>query len=245
MCKSKTILVTGASSGIGKATAVYLNSLGMRVVLVGRNEDRLKNIVLTMNGQAQYLVFDLTKIEEIGTLFEQLYSEGIKLDGMVHAAGVEYSQPIRVQKYENTRELIAINVEALLELEKYFVKPKYSNANSSIVALSSIASIACEAGMSAYASAKAAVNAAVKVSAKEFKSRKIRVNAILPAFVDTPMTAQSYKGSGDDFEQYLDKVQPFGLIEPMQVAYLIEFLLSDKSQYITGAIIPIGGGTVI
>ena len=243
--KGKSFLITGGSSGIGKTVAKHLASLGAYIIIVGRTKEHLQQVVSELDSDCDYIICDLTNTDQISDIFDWLKAKNIKLDGMIHCAGVEYSEPVRVQKIENTRELMAINVEAFLELEKYFIKPKLSNAGSSIVVMSSIASVACEAGMSAYAGAKAAINAAVKVSAKEFNNRKIRVNGIMPAFVDTPMTEKSYRGSGDDFKEYIDSVQPLGLIEPEQIAYLTEFLLSDKAKYITGAIIPVGGGTVI
>ena len=106
------------------------------------------------------------------------------------------------------------------------------------MALSSMASYTSDSGMMAYAGAKSAINTAIKVVSKECAKRKIRANAVLPGMVFTPMTT-------DGTDEYVKENQPFGFIEKEQVAYLIEFLLSDKSRYITGSEIPISGGIPI
>ena len=123
-----------------------------------------------------------------------------------------------------------------------FNKKKYSNERASIVAISSSAAYSCGKGMCTYSSSKAALNAAVKVMGKEFMKRMQRVNAILPTFVDTPM-AERMDASLNDLEAKVAR-QPLGLIEPQQIAYLVEFLLSDKASYITGACIPVSAGSI-
>lgn len=129
-----------------------------------------------------------------------------------------------------------LNYEAFVELVKYFSERRYSTKGSSIVAISSLASVTCRATALNYSSSKAAVNAAVKVMAKELGRRSIRVNSILPGYVITPMTA------GDRLTNDVKNTQPFGFIEPEYIAYMVEFLLSDKAKFITGANIPISGG---
>ncbi len=244
MWKNRAVLVTGGSSGIGKEIALYLSSLGATIVLIGRDEERLQQVQDQAVSECYYFVFDLLKTEEIEKIFQFCKEKNLKLDGMVHAAGIEVSLPIRVNDINQIRTLFQINVDAFLELEKFFIKPQYSNAESSIVVLSSMASQDCAAGMSGYAGAKSAINSIVKVSAKEFIKRRIRVNSIMPSCVDTAMTRRSYIGSNDNFDEYIKNEQPLGLIEPIQVAYLAEFLLSEKAKYITGAAIPIGAGMV-
>ena len=242
---NKTILITGASSGIGETTAKYLNEKGMHTVLLGRNIERLEKLKDSLPSLCTVFSYNLMDVEHIDTIFETLKSQGILLDGLVHAAGVCYWEPLRVQKREHTRELLTLNVEVLLELIKYFSKPMYSKSDSSIVAISSLASVACDEGMSSYNAAKAAVNAVIKTTAKEVLKRKIRINAILPGIVDTPMTRNNNPYVDDDFEHYIQTNQPLGLIQPEQIAKLIEFLLGDSASGITGALIPVNGGMVV
>ena len=140
------------------------------------------------------------------------------------------------------KNVTSVNYFSFLELGKYFYKRKYSNEGASIVAISSTAADACMKGMCTYSASKAALNAAVRTMSKEFLGRHQRVNSIMPSFVDTPM-AEHVEETLGNLEGKI-AAQPLGLIEPVQIAYLVEFLISDKSSFITGACIPVSGGTI-
>lgn len=236
----KVILITGASSGIGEATARYLSELGYVLVLTARNKEKLLKIVSELPTKAYSYSFDLLKMKEISSIFEFCNENNLKLDGLVHCAGINQDMPVRTNDVDVMETVTQLNYEVFIELGKHFYKKKYSNDGSSIIAISSYASIRSSAGMCTYASSKAALNMAVKVMAKEFIKRKIRVNAVLPAFVNTAMAVQAQ----DYIESMEEKMknQFMGIIDPIQVAYLIEYLLSDKAKYITEALLPISGG---
>lgn len=239
----KAVLVTGASSGIGAAVSKYLSDQGYSVVLVARNKDRLNQIADRLCGTKFIISYDLTDLEHIENIYLECREKGIKLDGLVHCAGINNDIPIRANDIEIMKQVTTINYYAFVELGKYFNRKKYSNEGASIIALSSSAAFSCSKGMCTYAASKAAINATVKVMGKEFLKRRQRVNAICPTFVDTPMAARMDASLGD-----LDKKvsgQPLGLIDPVHLAYLAEFLLSDKSSYITGACIPVSAGAIL
>lgn len=231
----KWILITGASSGIGLDIVRYLDTMNYYLILCARSEDKLKNIASSLNGRSLVMPIDLCEFHQIKDLFDEIKKSGIKLDGMVHCAGIGNNVPIRNNDVEYMRKVMETNYFAFVELGKYFSKKLYSNDGSSIVAISSISSLTCYTGACNYAASKASVNVAVKIMSKEFMRRKIRVNAILPAYVDAPL------GPSADDEIYI-KDQPLGIIQPIYIAYLTEFLLSNKSKYMTGALIPISGG---
>lgn len=239
----KAVLITGASSGIGAAVSEYLSEQGYFVVLVARNKDRLSIVQEKLCGESLSISYDLSNLENIENIFSRCREIGIKLDGLVHCAGINNDIPIRASDIEVMKEVTTVNYYSFVELGKYFSKKKYSNDNASVVAISSSASISCSKGMCTYAASKAALNAAVKVMSKEYVKRKQRANAILPTFVDTPMAARMDKTLGD-LEQKIAN-QPLGLIKPKQIAYLAEFLLSDKASYITGACIPVSAGASV
>ena len=155
---------------------------------------------------------------------------------MVHCAGCSVNAPVRMFKEADMQEMMGLHFYTFMRLAKFFYKRSCSNSGASIVTMSSFSAVACWKGSAMYASSKSAMDTAVKVMAKEFAKRKIRVNAILPAYVETRMA--------QGLEDFLDveRRQPFGLIEPKQIAYLIEFLLSEKSRFITGALIPVSAG---
>ena len=235
MSDPKTIMITGATSGIGLETAKYLHELGYKLLLIGRNQEKLNGVVKEINAEYSYVI-DLENTKDIKGIFTYCQENGIKLDGLVHAAGYAINMPIRAFSLEHAENLMKLNYYAFLEMCKHFYSKKVSNDGASIVALSSLSCETMLKGSVLYSASKKALNTAVTVSSKEFTKRAIRVNAVMPAYVDTRMN--------DGLEDLIDinEKQPFGLIPPRDVAEAVEFLLSDKSRYITGSLLPVSAG---
>ena len=235
MSDKKYVLITGATSGIGLETARYLYSIGYGVVLVGRNEEVLAGISKELD-DSLYIVIDFENTESIAEIFNVLKKNEIVLDGMVHSAGLGMNVPVRLCKIEDMERLMKVHYYGFVELCKYFYKSSYSHEDSSIIAISSLATKTQLKGSVLYSASKNALNSAITVASKEFLKRHIRVNGLLPAYVDTRMN--------NGLEELIDvkERQPWGMIPPRQMAELIEFLLSDTSMYITGALIPISAG---
>lgn len=231
------VLVTGASSGIGEATAKYLAEQGAEVICVARREELLQKVCEYHPDRMWSVPCDLTDLENIEKIFEVIREKSGPLTGLVHCAGINRDMPVRTNDAHIMKRVMDTNYGAFVELGKYFCKKKYSEEGSSIVAISSTASYNYAKGMCTYSSSKAALNAAVMIMAKEFVKRKIRVNAILPNFVNTEMTKRSM-----DYNKGIGEGQPLGIIESEYIAYLVEFLLSDKAKYMTGCLIPVTGG---
>lgn len=231
----KWVLVTGASSGIGFNTCVYLDSLGYKLLAVARSEERLGKLSALLQNEHVIYQFDLFNLVDIENIFSKCKEMGFKLDGMVHCAGITRDQPVRTNIVTDMIETFNVNLLSFVQLASFFFKKKYSNENSSIVAMSSIAAIGCDKGMCTYSSSKAGIDAAVRVMSKEFATRKIRVNSIQPGYVNTQMIDQFIQNA---------KSQPLGIIEPMDIAYLIEFLLSDKAKFISGSNIKISAALI-
>lgn len=242
--KDKYYLIVGASSGIGQEVAEYLDSLGANIVMVARNAEKMELIKRGMKDTTKIIQCDVSNVEDIPKIFDDLRQDGIKLDGLVYSAGIVQPEPIKAASAEEFQNIMQVNTIAFFEFGKLFSLKKNSNDNASIVTLSSIASLHCCSGQGTYAASKSAVNALVKVMSQEFLRRHIRVNAILPALVDTKMGRDwNHVINNDESEE--TSVQPFGGIPARQIAYLCEFLLSDKSNYITGTLIPVGAGTIV
>ena len=231
----KTILITGCTSGIGLETAKFLYGKGYRVVLTGRNEEKLKTIS-NLLGNAPYIVSDLQVTINIGKIFEYCLNNNLKLDGMLHAAGYGINLPIKLYSQEHMEKQMHVHYYAFLELCKGFYSRQVSNNGASIVAISSLATVTKLKGSALYTCAKSALNTAISVASKEFVRREIRVNGLMPAYVDTRMN--------DGLDELIDikERQPMGLIPPDNIAKIVEFLLSDNAKYITGALIPISAG---
>lgn len=244
---NQSYLIAGASSGIGKACAKVLAEEGNTLILAARNEDRLKALAEELPGRIFTVSYDLNDLEHIKSIFQICREENIKLDGMVYSAGVNADCPIKVNRISLMQEAMTVNCFAFLELGKNFYSKRFSNEGASIVAVSSIASLLCERGMAPYSASKAALNAVVKTMAKEFIRRKIRVNAVLPGGVDTPMAAQkmavlSGTEALQESPEQQEQTQALGLIPDWIVAENIKFLLSDKSSYTTGELLTVSGG---
>lgn len=231
----KNILVTGCTSGIGLEVSKYLHELDYGLLLVGRDEEKIESISKQLDS-ASYFICDLRNSGQIKDIFSFCQESGIMLDGMVHCAGCGKSMPVRCIQEEEVKEPMQVHYYAFLELCKYFYNRKISYDGSSIIAVSSIGSMTKRKGSVAYVASKNALNTAVSIASKEFLKRRIRVNAIQPAYVDTRMT------EGLESLVNIKKQQPMGLIPPRDIAYIIEFLLSEKSKFITGAFIPISAG---
>lgn len=237
----KYVMITGASSGVGKDATQYLNSLGYGIVLVARNEKKLKQTLDTLEGDNYIISYDLNDLYNIESIFKQCSDNGMKLYGLVHAAGEADLIPIRVANMQDVNRSLNVNANSFLELARIFGKKKYSVDGSRIVVLSSIEAVLCEKGHAIYAGSKNLLETYAKIYAKEYIGRKICVNGIRPALVNTPMIINSkneYKGLVGE----VVRKQAFGLIDARQISYTIEFLLSEKSKYMTGTFIEISAG---
>lgn len=234
----KTILVTGATSGIGYATTEILLQSGYYVVMVARNKEKLEEIHGKYIEYTTYFACDLSQLENIELIFQFCADKNIKLDGFVHCAGAVFNTPVKTCSMEKMEYLFKLNCMAFVELAKNFYKKKYSHDGAAIVAVSSMAAKTNVAGQCAYSASKAALNSAIETISKEFIRRKMRVNAIMPHIVNTEVTQR-----GLDYMGQIDEsIMPLGIIEPEYIGYLVEFLLSEKAKFITGSLIPVTAG---
>ncbi len=233
----KNILIAGATGGIGTYIAEVLFDKGYNTIITGRDDEKLRTLSKRI-GDSVWEKCDLSDLYHIENLFDRLRNSQLRLDGFVYCAGINRDIPIRLNSIEAMQNVSTVNYMSFVEMMKFFLRSKYSNDGSSVVAISSSAVSEKPAGMCTYVGSKAALEASVAIAAKEGIQRKIRVNCIEPGFVDTDMVRQS---SYVDIDKVLEK-QKLGLVDPISIAYLVEFLLSDMSQYITGAVIPITGG---
>ena len=225
----KKILITGASSGIGKATAIYLSKLGASLVISGRNSERLLHTQVLLKGTGHIsVVSDLTTLKDATCIYDQAVSDGVKLDGLVHSAGIIPTIPLQQLTREKVRYIMDVNFYSFIEMVRQYVKRKYSNGGS-IVAVSSIASVQPEACQTIYSASKSAMNASVQALSLELIKRHVRINSILPGVVWTdnnPLEENEIAELG--YQQLL------GLIDVNDVAGAIAFLLSDMAKFITG-----------
>lgn len=236
----KTILVVGATGGIGQTISHYLLEKEYCIVAVSRNERLLQEMAAEYGENVRYVVCDLSDASNVKRIFDELEKWGIVLSGAVYCAGLCTPQPVKMIDMEEMQRDMIVNSLSFVEMGRLFSSRKYSCNGASIVAISSMSAWDMTKGMCTYSMSKAALNTAVQTMAKEFIRRKIRVNAILPAYVNTSMTVGTE--NVDSRIAMLQEKQPFGIIEPIYIAYMVEFLLSEKARYITGGLIPISAG---
>lgn len=242
----KTIVVTGASSGIGRQTAITISELGGKVVCIARREDRLIETVSMLEGEGHgYYAFDLSSLDEIAGLFKRIKQDVGMLDGLVYAAGIAKDGPLNVVTPNRIKEVFDTNFFAFIECARWACKNGYYNSGMSVVAFSSVISGYGGKGQLTYASAKAAINSAVKCMAVELAPKGIRVNAVVPGMINTEMYQEFLNivgGTGAPADQKLKKRQYLGIGEPQDVANSVVYLLSDAAKFITGICMPIDGG---
>lgn len=237
----KTVLITGASSGIGQATAVACSRMGARVVVTARNQERLQQTFEQLNpaveGHTQLLA-DLTSHDELERLLEMLP----QLDGAVLCAGNSTTLPLQFGSREKFDEMFNVNFFAPVELLRLLYKKKRLNKGASVVLLASIGGThSFMPGNGVYGASKAALNSIMKYAAREYASRRVRVNSICPGMVDTPLI---HRGTITE-EQLVEDAKKYPLGRygvPEDIANGALYLLSDASCWLTGQDLVIDGG---
>jgi NAD(P)-dependent dehydrogenase (short-subunit alcohol dehydrogenase family) len=243
---SHVFLVTGASSGIGRATALVINALGGTVICVARDEKRLQAVRESCDNPDRFYTqsLDLSNdLDDLPRWMRSLCKEYGKFKGMVLCAGIQQIIPLAALSISQAKELFDINFFAVLALCKGFCDRRVNiGKGSSIVLISSIASITGNSGIIAYSASKGAINASVRSMAVEMAIQGIRVNAVLPGFVETEMIEKWKNVYDTAYIEKMRKKYPLGLGSPEDVADLCCFLLSEKARWITGQEFVIDGG---
>jgi NAD(P)-dependent dehydrogenase (short-subunit alcohol dehydrogenase family) len=240
---NRTILVTGASSGIGRETAILLSQLGARLILVGRNPEQLEKTLTLLEGGSHVVnPFDLIDVEAIPSWMKTIVSDFGPLNGLVHSAGMQFTMPLRLTTSDIMEDLMRVNVTAALSLAKGFRQRGVSTAGSSVVFLSSVMGIVGQAGQSVYSASKGALVALTKSLALELTRDDIRVNCVAPAVVNTEMSEKMLQSLTPAQITQIEAMHPLGIGHPRDVANAIAFLLADTSRWITGTTLVVDGG---
>ncbi len=240
--EGKTILVTGASSGIGKASAIECSKMGAKVIITARNKIRLSETMKELHGDGHEMILcDLNDESEIDKLVEALP----EVQGLVNNAGFTKILPIQFVNVTDLKSIFQVNTLAPIILLQKLLKKKKLKKGASVVFTSSMAGLGSSSvGNSMYTASKGAISAFIRCVALELAPKKIRVNAVCPAMVDTGILDSgtvSKKQLEDDIKNY-----PLGRYgNPKDVALAMIYLLSEASSWVTGDNIVLDGGVTL
>lgn len=237
--EGKTILVTGASSGIGKATAIACSKMGAKVVITGRNAERLQETYQELEGEEHFqIIAELTNEDDMARLVE----ETPQIDGFVNNAGIGSKTPINFIKQSNLQNILDVNTIAPIMLTKMLLKKKKLQKGASMVLTSSISGVcSVDIGNALYSVSKSAIDGFMKNAAKELAEKGIRVNSVNPGMVDTPINDYS-NVSEEQMQADLMRYPLKRHGKPEEIAYAIIYLLSDAAAWVTGTALKIDGG---
>lgn len=241
----KKILITGASSGIGRATAIYCSKMEAQIVLVARNRKRMLETLSMMNGSNHLILEqDFNKKEDFDDLFKEMILDSKKLDGFVHCAGISCVLPLKALSHKKLYKVMNTNFYSFIDLVRSFIKRKYSNNNASIIGVSSSAIVHPRMYEIGYVASKAALEISIPIMAQELWKRKMRVNCISPGYVSTEMTKHISVENNIDKIHSIEAQSIIGWQKPEEIAKVCAFLLSDASSAITAQIIRSDGGCI-
>lgn len=241
----KKILVTGASSGIGREISIHLSELGAIVVMVARDEIKLNETLLKMSGIGhKYFSYNLENIDEIQIMISKFVEyDNIKLDGFIHCAGIPSVYPLKVIDYSKYKKTLDINTYSYLEIIKYFSRKNISNDNSSIILISSILTKTPKKGQALYIASKSAAESMAKVLSLELLRRKIRINNILVGSVLTKMVEDTEKYRLLAIDTAPEDYNPVcKVLSTREISNMAMFLISDSAKYIIGENYYMDGG---
>lgn len=241
--EGKTILVTGASSGIGRTTAIECSKMGAKVIITARNAQRLSETFSELQGEGhQQIIADLADTTSI----ENLVSQIDKVDGVVSNAGIANTEPIAFYKEEELETIFKTNTFSMMMLTKFLLKKKKLNKPASIVYTASIGNV-YSAGVAngIYGASKCAIDGFMRTAAVELAPKGIRCNSVNPGMVETNIMTDNSRISAEQFEEDKKKY-PLGRYgKPEDVAWAIIYLLSDASSWVTGTALKLDGGVTI
>lgn len=241
--QDRNIIVTGASAGIGRETSILLSQLGARVLLVARNVEQLHVTQSMLEGGSHQLhPFDLSAVDDIPRWLKNISTISGPIHGIAHCAGIQSTRPLRVSTAEHVEQIFRINVASAIFLAKGFRQKGVCHSQGSIVFVSSVMGLVGQPGQSSYSASKGALIALVKSLALEVAREGIRVNCVVPALVNTSMSAAMLSTMSDHQVAQVELMHPLGLGCPRDVANAIAFLLADTGRWITGTALTVDGG---
>lgn len=241
--EGKKIILTGASSGIGRQCAIDFSRMGAIVVMIARNQERLSQTLSEMSGIGHIMISaDLTNFNDIPIIVESITQSIGKVDGLVNCAGISTTIPLKLVSSDKLDEFFKTNVYSAVELTREVMNIKHMNPGGSVIFLSSIMGCVGESGKSLYSMTKGALISASRSLACELARRQIRVNCISPGAILTPINEHLPHMVDPERRRILVGKHPLGLGKTEDISNACIYLLSDAARWITGQNLIVDGG---
>ena len=241
----RRILVVGASSGIGKRTAITLSNLGAKLVLAAIDEDGVNKALTELSGEGHAAYFlDVSRLDDIEAFVKNVVEKHGPLDGLVYSAGLGTAIPLALSKPEKVQTTFNVNFFGFFEMVRQVCKKGRYNPGMRIVGVSSCASLRGDKSKAVYSSTKSAMDSAVRCIAKEVADKGICINTVAPAMTATELYHKFVEKYGEDSDtnRELTSRQYLGIAETQDIANAISFLISPAARFITGITMPVNGG---
>lgn len=241
--ENKKVIVTGASSGIGRQCAIDFSRMGATVIMIARNEDRLNKTLQELTGHGHIIISaDLTDFDAIPNIVASIAQAVGKFDGLVNCAGISTTLPLKLMPASKLDEFFRTNVYSAIELTREATKVKHMNTGGSVIFFSSIMGCVGESGKSLYSMTKGALISAARSLACEFAKRQIRVNCVSPGAILTPINEKLPHMSDPVLKKQLEDKHLLGLGRTTDISSACIYLLSEASRWVTGQNLIIDGG---
>jgi len=241
----KLILITGASSGIGRQCAITCSQMGANVAIFGRDHDRLKETLGLMEDTDKHFVcvVDLLEYDKVAEIVNEVVKQKGSIDGLINCAGISTTLPLNAVSPQKMELFYQTNVIGSINLTKHVVKTAhFSESGGSLIFISSVMGVAGEKGKTLYSMTKGSLIAAARSMAIELAPRRIRVNTISPGVVESPMSKSAVYSKDEESFRRIISLHPLGLGVPEDVANACIYLLSDASRWVTGTNLIVDGG---
>lgn len=240
--KDKHILVTGASSGIGLACARQLSEYGATVTLLARDTERLEAVSASLHGPSFVIAHDLLDDTPLAEVLSEAVAKHGGFDGLVHAAGMHSTVPLRALSVSHWEQIFSVNVTSAMRLIKALRARGVAKSGASYVLLGSVMSVVGQPASTAYSASKSALVGLTKSLALELAKDCVRVNLVCPGMVLTEMQGDFVERVGEKAAMKVKEMHPLGLGRPEDVAAMVHYLIADAARWVTGSILMIDGG---